>query len=160
MTSEPAIPSLTGTVTVDLPIDRAFQLFTGAFNSWWPPQHHIGAADLAEAVMEGREGGRWYERDVDGSECDWGRVIAWDPPHRVVVTWQLNGQWQFDADPDHASEVEVRFTAKGPGQTMVELEHRYLERLVGGQALRDGIQGGGGWGSLLELFAKEAANQQ
>jgi uncharacterized protein YndB with AHSA1/START domain len=85
-------------------------------------------------------------------------VLTWEPPHRLVVTWQINGTWQDDPDPQHASKVEVRFTPDGPGQTTVELEHRLLERLVGGQALRDGITGGG-WSSLLELFAKAAANQ-
>jgi len=97
---------------------------------------------------------------VDGSECDWGRVVVWEPPTRLVVTWQINGQWQYDADPEHASELEVRFTAKGPAQTVVELEHRYLERLVGGQAMHDGILGGGGWGAILDVFAKEATNRQ
>jgi uncharacterized protein YndB with AHSA1/START domain len=81
-----------------------------------------------------------------------------DPPHRLVVTWQINGHWQYDPDPAHASEIEVRFSADGPDQTTVELEHRRLERLVDGQALRDGITGGGGWSSLLELFAKAATN--
>jgi uncharacterized protein YndB with AHSA1/START domain len=86
-------------------------------------------------------------------------VPAWEPPHRLVVTWQINGQWQYDPDPEHASEVEVRFTADGSERTTVELEHRRLERLVDGQALRDGITDGGGWPSLLELFAKAATNQ-
>jgi uncharacterized protein YndB with AHSA1/START domain len=160
MTNEAAIPVLTGMVTVDLPIERAFDVFTRSFNSWWPAQYHIGQAEMAEAVLEGHEGGRWYERGVDGSECNWGHVIAWDPPHRLVVTWQINGQWQYDADPGHASEVEVRFTAEGPAQTVVELEHRHLDRLVAGQALHDGIQGGGGWGTILELFAKEATSRR
>ena len=112
------------------------------------------------AILEPHEGGRWYERGADGSECDWGRVLVWEPPHRLVVTWQINGQWQYDPDPEHASEIEVRFTADGPGQTIVELEHRLLERLVDGQALHDGISGGGGWISLLERFAKAATNQR
>jgi uncharacterized protein YndB with AHSA1/START domain len=159
MSTAPSIPPLGGTVTVGVPVERAFRVFTVAFNSWWPAQYHIGQADIAEAVLEPRAGGRWYERGVDGSECDWGRVLTWEPPHRLVVTWQINGQWQFDPDPAHASEIEVRFTADGPEQTTVELEHRLLDRLVDGQALRDGITGGGGWGALLELFAKAAANQ-
>jgi uncharacterized protein YndB with AHSA1/START domain len=148
------LPPVGGTITVAVPVERAFAVFTGSFNTWWPPQHHIGQADMAEAVLEPREGGRWYERGVDGSECDWGRVLTWEPPHRLVLTWQINGRWQFDPDPAHASEVEVRFIADGPEQTTVELEHRLLERVVEGAALRDGISGGGGWGSLLELFAK------
>jgi uncharacterized protein YndB with AHSA1/START domain len=115
---------------------------------------------MAEAILEPREGGRWYERGIDGSECDWGRVLAWEPPHRLVVTWQVNGYWQYDPDPDHASEIEIRFTADGPKQTTVELEHRHLDRLVEGQALRDGISGGGGWNAILEGFAKATTNQE
>ena len=145
MTSTPTIPPLTGTITVDVPVERAFRAFTDAFGSWWPAEYHIGQADMATAILEPRQGGRWYEQGTDGSECDWGRVLAWEPPHRLVVTWQINGQWQYDPDPAHASEIEVRFTADGPDQTTVELEHRRLERLVDGQALRDGITGGGGW---------------
>ncbi len=97
---------------------------------------------------------------MDGSQCDWGRVLAWEPPHRLVVTWQINGQWQYDPDPQHASEIEVRFTPDGPEQTTVELEHRLLDRLVDGQAIRDALVGGGGWTAMLELFAKAAANQE
>jgi len=104
-------------------------------------------------------GGRWFERGVDGSECDWGKVLEWEPPHRLVVTWQINGEWKYDPDPGHASEIEVRFTADGPSQTIVELEHRHLDRLVLAQAIHDGIKGGGGWGALLELFAATAAKE-
>ena len=83
-------------------------------------------------------------------------MLAWQPPHRLVLTWQINGHWQYDPDPEHASEIEVRFSPDGPNQTSVTLEHRHLDRLVDGQALRDGITGGGGWTSLLELLAKAA----
>ena len=159
MSIQPPLPALTGARTVHLPIERAFQFFTESFNAWWPPQYHIGRADLAEAVLEGRVGGRWYERGVDGSECDWGHVRVWEPPHRLVVTWQINGHWQYDADPGHASEVEVRFTATGPNETLVEVRHDHLERLVAGQQLRDGITGGGGWPSLLEAFASTATRE-
>jgi uncharacterized protein YndB with AHSA1/START domain len=159
MSTAAPIPPLGGTVTVGVPVERAFRAFTDSFNTWWPAQYHIGAADLAEAILEPRQGGRWYERGVDGSECDWGRVLTWEPPHRLVVTWQINGAWQYDPDPDRASEIEVRFSADGPEHTTVELEHRHLDRLVDGQALRDGITGGGGWGALLELFAKAATSE-
>ena len=159
MTGTPTIPPLTGTVTVDAPIERTFRVFTDSFGSWWPAEYHIGQADMANAVLEPRAGGRWYEQGVDGSECDWGRVLAWEPPHRLVVTWQINGHWQYDPDPERASEIEVRFAADGPDQTIVTLEHRHLERLVDGQALRDGITGGGGWGAVLEVFAKATTNQ-
>jgi len=159
MTTPSTIPDLRGSVTVAVPVERAFRVFTDSFTSWWPPEYHIGKADMAEAVLEPREGGRWYERGTDGSECDWGRVLAWEPPHRLVVTWQINGRWQYDPDPEHASEIEVRFVADGPEQTTVELDHRLLDRLVDGQALHDGIRGGGGWSAILERFAKAAANE-
>jgi uncharacterized protein YndB with AHSA1/START domain len=157
MTTAPAIPTLSGKATVALPVERAFAFFTDSFGSWWPAEYHIGQAEMADAVLEPREGGRWYERGVDGSECDWGRVLAWEPPHRLVVTWQVNGHWQFDPDPAHASEIEVRFTADGPEQTTVELEHRHLDRLVAGQAIHDTIEvSGGGWIAVLQAYAHAA----
>lgn len=148
------LPPLTGSVTVAAPVERAFAVFTGSLDAWWPAEYHIGQADMAEAILEPRVGGRWYERGVDGSECDWGRVLVWEPPQRLVVTWQINGQWQFDPDPEHASEIEVRFTADGPEQTTVELEHRLLDRLVDGPAIHETLTSGGSWNAMLELFAK------
>ena len=161
MSETSTIPALHGTITVGVPIERAFRVFTNSFDTWWPREYHIGKAEMAEAILEPREGGRWYERGADGSECDWGRVLVWEPPHRLVVTWQINGEWQYDPDPERASEVEVRFTADGAGQTRVDLEHRLLERLVGGQAIRGAIeQGGGGWSAILERFARAAASEE
>jgi uncharacterized protein YndB with AHSA1/START domain len=159
MTSSAPIPPITGTVTIAVPVDQAFRVFTGSINSWWPHEFHIGQADVAEVILEPDEGGRWYERGVDGTECDWGRVRVWEPPHRLVFTWQINGSWQFDPDPDHASEIDVRFTANGPAETTVEVEHRYFERLDGGQAINDAIRGGGGWALLLDGFAKTVADR-
>jgi uncharacterized protein YndB with AHSA1/START domain len=153
------VAPLQGKITVNVPVERAFRVFTESFGDWWPSDYHIGQVEMAEAIVEPREGGRWYERGVDGTECDWGRVLAWDPPHRLVVTWQINGHWQYDPDPAHASEIELRFTADSPDQTTVELEHRHLDRLVEGQALRDGITGGGGWSTVLEAFAKVAVDR-
>jgi uncharacterized protein YndB with AHSA1/START domain len=143
-------------VTVPISADRAFKLFTEGFNSWWIG-HHIGAADLAEAVIEPREGGRWYERGVDGIECDWGKVLEFAPPTRLVLTWQLNAQFAYDPDPAHASEVEVLFT-EANGQTRVDFEHRYIERLgVGADELAKSVSSEGGWPAILELFVKAAA---
>jgi uncharacterized protein YndB with AHSA1/START domain len=157
VSTAPSIPTLSGTATVALPVDKAFAFFTDSFGSWWPAAYHIGQTDMADVVLEPREGGRWYERGVDGSECDWGRVLAWEPPYRLVVTWQVNGHWQFDDDPAHASEIEVRFTADGPEQTTVELEHRHLDRLIAGQAIHDTIQvSGGGWTAVLQAYAQTA----
>ena len=158
MTTTPTVPGLHGTATVNLPVSHAFEFFTGFMNRWWPNEYHIGQADMVDTVLEPRVGGRWYERGADGSECDWGRVLVWEPPHRLVLTWQINGHWQFDGDPLRASEVEVRFTADGPDQTTVNLEHRHLDRLVNGQTMHDQIvEAGGGWSTLLDLFATTAA---
>ena len=156
MTTPPSVPSLHGKATVAMPIEKAFAFFTDSFGAWWPPDYQIGQADMADAIIEPREGGRWYERGTDGSESDWGRVLAWEPPSRLLLTWQINGQWQFDPDPEHASEIEVRFSADGPDQTTVELEHRHLDRLVGGQDMHDAIGQGGGWAATMEAFAKAA----
>lgn len=144
------------TLTVPISAGQAFRLFTEGFNTWWIG-HHIGEADLAEAVIEPRAGGRWYERGVDGSECDWGKVLVYDPPGRLVLTWQLNAEYRFDPDPDHASEVEVRFTEED-GQTRVDFEHRHIERLgAGADELAKGVSGDGGWPAILDLYAKAAA---
>jgi uncharacterized protein YndB with AHSA1/START domain len=151
------IPAVARTVTVNAPIGRAFRVFTEQFNSWWPQQHHIRPVDLAEAVLEVREGGRWYERSVDGGECEWGRVAVYEPPHRLVLTWQINGSFEYDPDPAHASEVEVNFTDLGGGRTRVELEHRAFER-HGDEAQRvhDGVGGPGGWPGIMDGYAKTA----
>jgi uncharacterized protein YndB with AHSA1/START domain len=140
-------------ITVAAPQERAFEMFTEGFDSWWPRTHKIGQAELAEAVLEGRQGGRWYERDVDGIECDWGTVLVWDPPARVVLDWQLSGEFAYDADLH--TEVEVSFVAEGPGSTRVTLEHRGLDA-YGDQIdeVRRSIDSPGGWRGILELFAK------
>jgi uncharacterized protein YndB with AHSA1/START domain len=160
MTEQALLPPITGIVTVPLPIAHAFEVFTGSIDTWWPHQYHIGQADIAEVVLEPHVGGRWFEKGVDGSECDWGRVLAWEPPQRVVFTWQINGMWQFDPDPAHASEIEALFRADGPDQTIVEVEHRHFERLVAGQGVHGAINGGGGWELLLAGYAKAAAGQR
>jgi uncharacterized protein YndB with AHSA1/START domain len=143
-------------LTVPISADQAFKLFTEGFNSWWIG-HHIGKADLQEAVLEPKVGGRWYERDVDGTECEWGKVLAFEPPGRLVVTWQINGQWEYDPDPDHASEIEVLFTEDG-GQTKVDFQHRNIERLgAGAEELAKTVAGPGGWPGILDLFGEAAA---
>ena len=147
-------------VTVPLSPERAFALFTEGYHSWWPG-HHIGTAELAEAVLEPRTGGRYYERGVDGSECDWGTVLACDPPYRILVTWQITargGDWVYDPDPSHASEFEVTFVPQPDGQTRVELEHRHIERHGEGAAgIHAGISSEGGWAGILESYATVAA---
>ena len=147
-------------VTVPLPADRAFALFTEGYNSWWPG-HHIGTAEMAEAVLEPRTGGRYYERGVDGTECEWGKVLACDPPRRIVVAWQItaNGDtWAYDPDLSHASEFEVNFREQPDGQTRVELEHRNIGRHGPGAAgIHQGVSGPGGWPGILDDYAKVAA---
>ncbi|AEA26505.1 Activator of Hsp90 ATPase 1 family protein [Pseudonocardia dioxanivorans CB1190] len=147
------LPPITGSVSLAVPVEHAFAVFTGDINTWWPHQFHIGAADIAEVILEPRVGGRWYERGVDDSECDWGRVLVWEPPHRIVFTWQINGTWQYDPDPTKASEIEARFRSDGDHQSIVDVEHRLFERLDGGDAIRGAINGGGGWALLLEGYA-------
>ena len=144
------------TVTVAVSQERAFEAFTAEFGSWWPPEYHIGKADLADFILEPKVGGRWYEVGTDGVECDSGRVLAFEPPERVVIAWHLNGQWQFDPDPEHASHVEVRFIAEGLESTRVELEHRGFERHGdGAAAVRGGVEGG--WVNAMGRYAAKLA---
>ena len=144
-------------IIVEATPERAFRIFTDN-SAWWPPEHHIGKADLEAVVLEPRPGGRWYERGVDGSECDWGHVLVWDPPKRVVLAWQLSSQWQYD--PSLVTEVEVRFTPVGAGKTRVELEHRNLERYGDAAAeLRKAIDATNGWAAHLERFASAVASK-
>jgi uncharacterized protein YndB with AHSA1/START domain len=159
MTSAGTLPPITGTVTVAVGVEKAFAVFTASFDRWWPHDYHIGQVDVAEIVLEPRVGGRWYERGVDGTECDWGRVLAWEPPGRLVFTWQINGRWQFDPDPAHASEIEATFTADGPDRTLVTVEQRHFERIDGGDAINGAINGGGGWKALLDGYARAVTGE-
>jgi uncharacterized protein YndB with AHSA1/START domain len=154
--SQQVIEPVRHAVTVPLSPEAAFSLFTADFNAWWIG-HHIGEADLDLVTIEGRTGGRWYERGVDGSECDWGVVLAYEPPGRIVLSWHLNGAFEYDADASHASEIEVTFTAAGPGRTQVQLEHRNFERHGSdGQKVRDEVSADGGWSKILRLYADRA----
>jgi uncharacterized protein YndB with AHSA1/START domain len=131
---------------------HAFDTFTNGIGSWWPKSHHIGKSDLDLPVIEPRAGGRWYEVGVDGSECEIGKVLTWEPPARVVLIWQVTPDFTYD--PDLVTEVEVRFTPEGDG-TRVDLEHRHLERF-GDRAdtMREQVGGPNGWGHLLQLFSE------
>jgi uncharacterized protein YndB with AHSA1/START domain len=136
---------------------RAFQLFTEHFDAWWPRGHHIGAADLQRGVIEPFVGGRWYEVGVDGSTCEWGRVLVWEPPARLVLSWHLDGTWSYNPDPKRASEVEVRFEPLPDGSTTVTLEHRGLERMVGAAGARGALGSEGGWPGIVAGFARLAS---
>ena len=138
---------------VQAPIERAFQVFTEGMPTWWPAEHHILEAELAELVFEPRVGGRIVDRGVDGSECAWARVLAYEPPHRVVFSWDINTDWKLETDPAKASEVEVRFVAESPDRTRVELEHRELQRHgEGWQSMRNAIGSADGWPAVWQAY--------
>jgi uncharacterized protein YndB with AHSA1/START domain len=156
--AETTLEAVRREIVVNVAPERAFAVFTERFDAWWPRGHHIGAADLGEAVVEPRAGGRWYERGVDGSECDWGRVLAWEPPSRLVLSWAITPRWGAEPDPARASEIEVTFAPEGDAVTRVRLEHRHFERHGEGAAsMRDAVSREGGWGGLLDLYAAEAS---
>jgi uncharacterized protein YndB with AHSA1/START domain len=151
--------SVLKSITVKASIERCWKVFTEGFNTWWPAGHHIGKVDMQTAIIEPRAGGRWYERGVDGVECEVGKVLVWEPPTRLVLAWQLTPDWTFD--PDLVTEVEVQFIADGANATRVELEHRDLERFgERAEAMRQQIDSTGGWPGLLELFAQSASQER
>jgi uncharacterized protein YndB with AHSA1/START domain len=138
--------AVSASVVVEAPIDHAFKVFTEDIASWWPPEHHVLEAKLADMVFEPRVGGHVLDRGVDGSECRWARVLAYEPPTRVVFSWDISLEWKIQEDLDKTSEVEVRFVAEGPERTRVELEHRHLDRHGDGwQSMRDGVGSTEGW---------------
>ena len=154
----PPETSVRKSITVRVPIALAFQVFTERFDSWWPHTHHIGKVEPFTALLEPREGGRWFERGADGSECDWGRVLVYAPPTRVAVSWHLDAAYAYDPDPAKASRVDVTFHDGGNGTTRVELVHSQLDRHgPGWEKLRDGVGSAGGWPGILEGYAKAAA---
>lgn len=135
--------------------ERAFRVFTEKLDSWWPRSHKIGASALKKAMLEPRVQGRWYEIDEDGSECEWGKVLVWEPPVRLVLSWQIDQQWKYD--PRLFTEVEVRFVAEGSARTRVELEHRKLEAFGEAADMMRGIfESDKGWGGLIAAFAAAA----
>ncbi|RAN76682.1 ATPase [Bacillus sp. SRB_336] len=151
--SEHESTALRRQITVEAPIERAFAVFTGQFGDFKPAEHNLLAAPIAETVFEPKVGGHIYDRAVDGTECHWARVLAYEPPGRVVFSWDIGPQWELVDSPDNASEVEVRFTALAPQRTRVELEHRHIDRHgPGWQAVRDGVGGDAGWPLYLARF--------
>ncbi|MER8547341.1 SRPBCC family protein [Mesorhizobium sp. M0684] len=142
-------------VTVEVPLDKAFDVFTTGFGRWWPASHSIGKSALTTAVIEPKAGGRWYEIGEDGSQCDWGEVLAWDPPSRLTLAWRIGAGWRYD--PALLTEVEIRFVALGENATRVELEHRLLENMgETAEAMREAFESEGGWSGLLDRYAAEA----
>ena len=152
-------------VRVQAPLERAFSVFVEQMETWWPATHHIGDTPFEAIFVEPRVGGRWYERNAQGAQCEWGTVLDWDPPRKVRFSWHVgpghdSPDWKFDPDMAKASEVEIRFSAAGPGATLVELEHSKLERHGEGyQELRALFDGPGAWSGILECFAKRIAQK-
>jgi uncharacterized protein YndB with AHSA1/START domain len=146
---------VTETIIVDAPIERAFETFTVDIGSWWPAGHHILRAELAEMVFEPREGGHIIDRGTDGSECRWARVLACEPPHRVVFSWDISLAWELESDPARTSEVEVRFIPESAERTRVELQHRGIERHGNGwESMHAAVGSPNGWRIGLERFAQ------
>jgi uncharacterized protein YndB with AHSA1/START domain len=155
MSTQATGTSVRTSIVVEAPIERAFSVFTEDFGSFKPPEHNMLGVELAETVFEPREGGHVYDRGVDGSECRWARVLAYEPPNRVVISWDISAQWQIETDLEKTSEVEVRFVSEAPDRTRVELEHRNLERHgEGWEGMRDAVDSPGGWPLYLQRFAE------
>ncbi|MGA7910274.1 MAG: SRPBCC family protein [Candidatus Dormiibacterota bacterium] len=158
MTTPAAATSVRHQVVVEAPIERAFSLFTEGFGSFKPPEHNLLGVDIAETVFELHEGGAVYDKGVDGSECRWARVLAYDPPNHVVISWDISPQWQIETDTAKTSEVDVRFIAEAPNRTRVELEHRNIDRHGDGwEAVREGVDADEGWALYLHRFADVVA---
>jgi uncharacterized protein YndB with AHSA1/START domain len=158
MSPQAAETSVRTEIVVEVPIERAFTFFTEGFGEFKPPEHNMLQVEIAETVFETHVGGRIYDKGVDGSECQWARVLEFEPPDRVVFSWDISPQWQIETDQEKTSQVEVRFFADGPRRTRVELEHRNLERHgPGWEPERDAVGGDGGWPLYLQRFAERVA---
>jgi uncharacterized protein YndB with AHSA1/START domain len=152
--SESPKTSVQTSIVVEAPIDHAFAVFTDDIGSWWPPEHHILQSELAGMVFEPRQGGHVYDRGADGSECRWARVLAFEPPERVVFSWDISLAWQVESDTSKTSEVEVRFVPETPERTRVVLEHRNIDRHGDGwEQMRDAVESPEGWSVGLRRFA-------
>ena len=155
MTTSATDTSVRASITVDVGIERAFAVFTEDFDRIKPREHNLLAVEIAETVFEPREGGHLYDRGIDGSECRWARVLAYEPPERVAFSWDISPHWQIESDTARTSEVEVRFIAETPDRTRVELEHRNLEHHgEGWNQERDAVGGEGGWPLYLQRYAE------
>lgn len=146
-------PNVAHHVVVNAPLERAFTVFTQQFGAFKPREHNLLAVPIAETVFEPRVGGHIYDRGVDGSVCRWARILVYEPPHRVVFSWDIGPTWQLETDPAKTSEVEVRFTAQADRRTRVDLEHRHLDRHgPGWQSVADGVDGDAGWPLYLGRY--------
>jgi uncharacterized protein YndB with AHSA1/START domain len=160
MSTQTEQTSIQSEIVVEAPIERAFRVFVQDFDRIKPREHNLLGVELAETVFEPRAGGRVFDRGVDGSECHWARVLAYEPPNRVVFSWDISPQWQLEHDPKKTSEVEVRFIAETPERTRVELEHRHLDRHgEGWSGARDAVAGDEGWPLYLQRYADLLATE-
>jgi len=159
MSTQAAQTSIRSSIVVEAPIEQAFSVFTEDFGSFKPREHNMLGVEIAETVFEPHVGGHLYDRGVDGSECRWARVLAYEPPHRVAFSWDISPHWQIETDLEKTSEVEVRFISETPERTRVELEHRNLDRHgAGWEGLREGVDSGDGWPLYLERYAELLKN--
>lgn len=141
-------------IVVQATVEKAFDVFTTRFGDFKPEEHNLLSAPIAETVLEPRVGGHIYDRAVDGTECRWARILVFDPPHRIVFSWDIGPTWQLEPSPENASEVEVSFAPDGPGRTRVTLEHRNIERHgPGWESVRDGVADEQGWPLYLDRYA-------
>jgi uncharacterized protein YndB with AHSA1/START domain len=155
MSTNAAETTVQTSIVVEAPIERAFRVFTEDFGSFKPAEHNLLGVEIAETVFEPHVGGHIVDRGVDGSECRWARVLAFDPPDRLVISWDISPQWQVETDLEKTSEVEVRFTSETPERTRVEVEHRSLERHgTGWEGMRAAVASPGGWPLYLQRFAE------
>ncbi|CDO85938.1 ATPase [Mycobacterium triplex] len=151
--TQPRSPEVQHQVIVNAPIERAFAVFTEQFGDFKPREHNLLAVPIAETVFESRAGGHIYDRGVDGSVCRWARVLAYEPPHRLLFTWDISPSWQPESDQSRTSEVEVRFTAESETRTRVDLDHRHLDRHgPGWRSVADGVDGEAGWPLYLHRY--------
>ncbi|MGY4710788.1 SRPBCC family protein [Mycolicibacterium sp. CBM1] len=155
--SDAQATSIRRSVVVSTSAQRAFTLFTERFGDFKPRDHNLLAVPIAETVFEPRVGGNIVDRGVDGSECRWARILAYEPPTRVLFSWDIGANWQVDPDVSRSSEVEVRFIAEAPERTRVELEHRHLDRHgPGWERVADGVDAEAGWPLYLQRYAELA----
>jgi uncharacterized protein YndB with AHSA1/START domain len=160
MRTQAAETTVRKSIVVEAPIGRAFDVFTNEFGRFKPREHNMLTVEIAETVFEPRVGGYLYDRGVDGSVCRWARVLAYEPPHRVLLTWAISPHWQIESDSARESEWEVRFIPETPSRTRVELEHRHLDRHGNGwEGLREGVAGEQGWPLYIARYAKQVAQQ-
>jgi uncharacterized protein YndB with AHSA1/START domain len=150
--------SVQSSIVVEAPIELALSVFTEGIGTWFTAEYNLLDSEIVERVFEPRAGGHVYDRGADGSECHWARVLAYEPPNRVVISWDISPRWQIETDPEKTSEIEVRFIAETPERTRVELEHRNLDRHgEGWEQTRDSVAGDGGWPGCLRRFAERLA---